>query len=863
MCRTSRLASGIGFTAGGFRWGTYSRAGLPEYAKQQGNHSLKHVQRSVCLKVEFEHYNPLKTTVDDDVKCYHCGADCGPDPVQFDGKPFCCRGCRTVYKLLNEKQLCRYYELDSDAGNRPVEDALPERFQYLDLPEVRQKVLSFESHELCRVSFFVPSMHCSACIYLLENLPRLEKGVLKAEADFARRTVHIHYNPQQITLSRLAARLAGLGYEPEIDLQRETRRVEQQEKRLLYARLGVAGFAFGNVMLLSLPHYLAGSQDLSPELFRLFNWLSLVLSLPVLFFSAREFFESAIRGLKERQVSVDLPIALGATALFLQSAWLVAWQRQPGYFDSFTGLIFFLLVGRVFQQKTYSALSFAKSLKDFFPLAVRRLTNDRVELTALEKVKPGDRLEIRHQELIPADGVLLQGVGRVDYAFITGESRVQEVSSGDLLYAGGRQMGPTIIMEIVRAPAQSYLGQLWQSITKNQRAPRGISAVVDRISPWFTAGVLMLATVAAFFWFLTDPSKAISVAVAVLIVACPCALALAAPFAYGTAQRLLAHHGFFLSRPQLIERLAEIKNIVFDKTGTLTFSSNTAAQFVGNPLSINEKRRVAALVRHSVHPLSERIYHSLKLREYPEVEDFLELPGRGLKGRVDGIEVLLGNAAWVGYQESTQEVALPFPAVKVYLSFNGIIRGYFLVLEGKRPGLSQLIPNLREKYSLFLISGDRREAASEWFDLFAKEELHFEVSPQEKRSFIEKLQLGLGPTLMVGDGLNDAAALQSADVGVAVAETNNSYFPESDALLRAEKLNKLPSFLQFSHRTQLVVKAALLLSLLYNGIGLSFAVTGNLTPLVSALLMPTSSIVVVSFSTLLTRWAARRMESTG
>lgn len=812
--------------------------------------------------MEIEYYNSFKTSVDEGVKCYHCGAACGPDPIQFDGKPFCCRGCRTVYELLSEKQLCRYYELDSDAGNRPVEDALPERFQYLDLPEVRQKVLSFESHDLCRVSFFVPSMHCSACIYLLENLPRLERGVLKAEADFPRRTVHIHYNPQQITLSRVAARLASLGYEPEIDLQRESRKVEEKERRLLYARLGVAGFAYGNVMLLSLPHYLSRAHDLSAELLHWFNILSLFFSLPVLLFSARDYFLASWRGLKERQISVDLPIALGAIAIFLESSHAVLLRHQPGYFDSFTGLIFFLLVGRVFQQKTYAALSFAKSLKEFFPLAVRRVVGSIVQLIPLDKLQPGDRVEIRHRELIPADGVLIEGTGRIDYAFITGESRVQELVSGDLLYAGGRQMGPTIVMEVTHSPAQSYLGQLWRS-TSSRDKPTGLSALVDRISPWFTAGVLLLAGITAIAWLKLNPSRAIEVAVAVLIVACPCALALAAPFAYGTAQRILGNKGFFLSRPNLIEYLAQVKNIVFDKTGTLTFSRDSEARFVGRPLTTNEKRRIAALVRHSVHPLSERIFASLKISELPSVKDFQEELGEGLAGIVEGEALRLGKLQWV-----TDRALQDFPGdnfsshetgIRVFLSINGRIRGYFWVLEGPRPGLSELLSKLRDQYHLYLVSGDRQEASREWVSFFDKKRMFFETSPATKRKLVEDLKRQVGETLMIGDGLNDAAALQVATVGVAVTETESSYFPESDAVLRAERLPVLARFLAFVKAVRSVVVAALGLSLLYNGIGLTLAVTGHLTPFISALLMPTSSIVVVSFCTFGTRYIAHRM----
>ncbi|MEE9465994.1 MAG: heavy metal translocating P-type ATPase metal-binding domain-containing protein [Candidatus Neomarinimicrobiota bacterium] len=788
--------------------------------------------------------------------CYHCGAPCRNGELTLDRRNFCCTGCLAVYRLLSEQGLSPYYRLDSlHPGSRPRRGATRDRFAILDDDAVAGRLLEFAGERQNQVTWSIPAMHCSACVWLLERLNSLEAGIVRSRVDFPRRRLTITFEPEHISLRRLAELLAGIGYEPTINLENLDELPAPRANRRLYYQLGVAGFAWGNIMLYSFPEYLTLGNDLAPAFRQLFRYLSLALALPVLLYSSLDFFRSAWTGLRQKMLNIDVPISLGIAVMFGRSGMEIISGSGAGYLDSFSGLVFFLLIGRLFQQKSYAALSFDSDYRSYFPLSVTVLDSGRERAVPLPELKTGDRLLVRNGELVPTDAVLVEGAGRFDLSFITGESEPVVKAPGDLVPAGGRRIGAAVELKVAREPSLSRLPLLWSSDVFSQPQQTRIASAVNTVSRYFTTGVLAIATAAGAFWLWRDPSVAAGALTAVLIVACPCALALSVPFALGTAQRILGRRHFFLKNPETVESLAKVDTIVFDKTGTLTQTGEPAVDFIGPPLTSGESALVRALARQSSHPLSRRLDSALEGRDNLAVTDFQEQPGQGIAGVVNGRSVRLGSPRWTGATGHGQGAIDGHSTVHV--SLDRAYRGCLVVANHFRPGMVEVVSVLSRDHELVVLSGDSDRDRPAWRKIFGdRARLLFNQSPADKAAYIRALQAKGRRVLMIGDGLNDAGALKAADVGVAVAEDINTFSPACDGILGADSFHRLSAMLRLSRETVGVVLASFALSIVYNLVGLAFAVSGQLTPLVAAVLMPVSSVTVVAFTTLTTRWRA-------
>jgi len=812
--------------------------------------------------------------------------------VVEEGRNFCCLGCRTVFALLTESGLGQFYELGSNPGARVGETTAQRQWSFLDDATVQEKLLDFADEKRAKVTLHLPAIHCVACVWLLENLFRLRAGIGESRVNFARREVGVTFDRAQVKLSEIAALLASLGYEPaltfdELDHKGSERTPRWRQRQWL--QVGVAGFGFGNVMLLALPGYL-GLDSISGPWFKLLaGWLGLGLALPVLVYSAADYWRAAWFSLKQRRLTLDVPITLGLAAIYGQSVFEVTTGRGEGYCDSLTGLIFFLLCGRLFQRKTFDRLAFDRDYKGFFPLAVLRKTSAGEESVAISQLLVGDRLLIRHGELVPADARLISGAARVDYSFVTGESEPVTRSVGEHLFAGGRQMGGAIEVETLKPVSESYLTSLWNNETFRKHRDDDLDSQTNRYSRRFTVAVVGVAVAAAVFWMFIHAGVALKAFVSVLIVACPCALALAAPLTLGTAQRWLAGRNVFLRNAQVIERMSAVDTLVFDKTGTLTSPGAGTAAWSGVPLTGEEKRWLCSMARHSAHPLAARIGESLRGTTTEPVRSFIETSGCGMQGRVGGREIWMGSAAWVESRAvrsaaftphhgennrtarkgegASEESALKRPEGRapdangstVHVAIDRRHRGCFVLESLLRPEVDALISRLCGAYQLVLLSGDNARDAVRFRALLgAQARVEFNQSPFDKLNVIRELQGAGRKVMMVGDGLNDAGALKQAEVGVAMVEKVGTFSPASDVILDAAQLPRLAEVLAFSQRAAGVVRAGFVVSGLYNIVGVSIAAAGWLSPLVCAVLMPLSSVTVVLFAIGTTRWMARR-----
>ena len=794
------------------------------------------------------------------LKCFHCGEDCPDNSYHTGDKYFCCAGCKTVYELLNENNLSNYYTI-MDMPGVSFKGTQSKRFDFLEDKEVIEKLADFKNDELTVITFYIPQMHCSSCIWLLENLYKLNPGVNSSKVNFLKKEIEIKFYHKKISLRELVELLASTGYEPVIQLDSVEKKKTKLNKKLYY-KIGIAAFCFGNIMLLSFPEYL--SIDVHETFYRnLFGYLNLILALPVFFYSASDYFISAYKGLKSKIVNIDFPLALGITILFARSAFEILTHSGAGYFDSMTGLVFFLLIGKVFQEKTYSYLNFERSYKSYFPLAVHVKKDNQEISIPVSKLKVGDRIIIRKNEIIPADSILFEGNGNIDYSFVTGESRPVQKVLGELVYAGGRQLNGVIELEVVKEVSQSYLTQLWNNDTFLKKSESGFENFTNKVGKYFTLTVLLIAAISTGYWMQQSTATALNVLTAVLIVACPCALALSIPFTLGNSMRIFGRNKFYLKNISVIENLSKIKTIVFDKTGTITETGKASIKFVGPELNPFQQEMIKSLVRNSTHPFSISIYEFLKANKFYEVEDLEEYSGRGISGFILGNLVKIGSLNFVmedfSEEPDSQHYETDEFSSQVYLSINSQIIGYFNISNSYRDGFGKVINQLNEKYKLAVLSGDNeneRENLEKY--LGANSQLFFEQSPANKLNFIKRIKTSENKVLMLGDGLNDAGALAQSDVGIAVTENISYFSPACDAILDAESFGRISSFLNFSKISVKIIYASFIISFLYNIVGLSFAIEGMLSPIVAAILMPLSSISVVSFATLATNFMAKR-----
>lgn len=791
------------------------------------------------------------------VSCFHCGDPCELDHVHFQDKDFCCHGCKSVYELLQSCDLEGYYEYADNPGIKTLKAPASEKFAYLDDEGIQSKLLSFKSENLVKVSLKMPAMHCASCIWLIENFRKLVPGIIESRVNFVKREAAFTYDPQIVSLRRLVEQLSAIGYEPELNLESTSKKKTHRGSFKLITQIGVAGFCFGNIMLLSFPEYLAIGEELTIQYRSFFGYLNFVLALPVLIYSASDYLRSAWRAVVRRGINMDVPISMGILAIFLRSTYEIFFEGGGGYMDSLSALVFFLLVGKWFQQKTYDSLSFERDFKSYFPISVQKLDDEIEKSIGIEQIQAGDRFRVRSGELIPVDAILIDGDARIDYSFVSGESDAVKVQGGEALYAGGRQTGASIILEATKSVDQSYLTGLWNS-DGNQKEEHELESFADRVGKIFTYVILFIALSAGIFWMVFDPSLVLNAVSAVLIVACPCALALSFPFAYGNAIRLAGRKGLYLKNAAALGRMAKVSHIIFDKTGTLTRGSDSTveiAEFELNPL---EKAVAAAMASQSGHPLSRMIAKSLQAADQvlPDVLNFAEVKGKGLQAEFAGDRYRLGSADFTGLASAPEK---PKNSSTVCFSRNGESVAVFSIEKQYRSGLNGLISNLKKFYSVYLLSGDNDSEKDRMQDVFGQRDgLLFNQLPHQKREFVAKLRRQGAITAMIGDGLNDAAALKESDLGISVADDVFRFAPASDAILSSEGFHHLPVFFAFSKQVLKTVRLSFILSFLYNGIGLFFAVQGLLTPVIAAILMPISSITVVAFVTLRTTLLYRK-----
>lgn len=787
--------------------------------------------------------------------CYHCGTACITDSIAIEDKVFCCEGCKLVYEILNNNGMCDYYKLQSHPGLSQIKPTRNDKYAYLDNEEIASRLYKFTDGNHSMVTFYIPGVHCASCMWLLEHLNKLDAGIADSRLNFTSKEVTIRFEREKISIRKIVELLTTIGYEPYISLDdAQQKKSSNYNKQRIY-KLGVAGFCFGNIMMMSFPEYLSLDKGIEHQYAVLFRILNLVLAIPVFFYSASEFFSSAWAGLKQKILNIDAPIVLALIITFARSIYEIATNTGSGYLDSMSGIVFFMLVGRVVQERTYKSISFHRDYKSYFPIAVTVLTKSGAISKNLQDLKKDDIVELYNDEIIPADALVIQGTARIDYSFVTGESEPVLIEKGKLVYAGGKQAGEKITIQIVKPVAGSYLTSLWNhhSFSKDKSDSNNRESIIHVMSKYFTVVLFALAAGTAIYWWINNPENILPAVSAMLIVACPCALLLAATYTNGNLLRLLSNNGLYLRDATVIEQLGDVNHIVFDKTGTLTQGSKHF-RTAGHQLSETEKSWVYNIASNSKHPYSKAL--CTYLGTYPKVDiaDWKEHTGKGVEAYIDDSHIKIGSAAFAGIENQYAD-----NTPTLYIRINNKLTAFYIT-SVFRDDIPQILPILGNRYKLSLLSGDNDRQREQLEGLFSRESrLLFEQKPVDKLQYVENLQKDGAKVLMVGDGLNDAGALQQSNVGITLADDINNFTPSCDAILDAKKFGKLPSLLSLAKAGRYIIYFSFIISVLYNIVGLSISMQAKMSPMIAAILMPVSTLTIVLITTGLGSLVAKRL----
>ncbi len=793
-----------------------------------------------------------------EVLCAHCGLPVPANLVGKDGEPsFCCSGCKTVYGVIRGAGFEKFYELqaiDDDGVDAPANPKL-ESFAEFDDPDfLAMHTKQVESAR--RAELYLEGVHCAACVWLVEKLPEMVDGVISVRLDFGRSVATVLYDPDAVRLSTIGRALDRLGYTPHPFRSSERRDLARKEERKLLVRLGVAGAAAGNVMLIAVALYAGAGDD--PTVSELFRWVSLCITVPAVLWAGRTFFSGALAGLRARTLHMDLPVSLAILGATASSVAHTAMGEGHVYFDSVSMLMFLLIAARWAQVRALRAASDASELLFSLAPSTARLIEDDADASRevpVDTVVPGQQVEVRAGESLPVDGVVLVGRSRIDNALLTGEPVPVEVEEGTEVHAGAHNVAARLVVRVMATGENTRVGRLLAAVEEAQRRKAPIVRLADRVASYFVFAVLVLAGATAAVWWDAGSQVAVERVVAMLVVTCPCALGLATPLALIHALGTAARRGIFVKGADTVEALSRVRHVILDKTGTLTQGRVGLTSFDGDASLLDA---MAALEAQSSHLIARAVTDAAPAAADArhDVRDVVEAPGSGVRGSVDGVEVVLGKADFL------RECGVGVDAVWDTRMAEAAERGETPVLVasgGKAAAMATFGDPLRDdslaavRYlermgmTVGILSGDhpqvvRHVARALGID---EEAAQGAVSPEGKLAMVEGMTQGGRDAAMIGDGVNDAGALAAARVGIAVRGGAEVSLATADVFLTRPGLMPAVELVRGCRATLRVVYRNLGISLVYNVIGASLAIGGFINPLVAAVLMPLSSLTVV------------------
>lgn len=773
--------------------------------------------------------------------CTHCNTECSENSITTAYGCFCCEGCVTANKILNDGNI---FNDKKNAAKKINQD--------LDC------LLSFKNEKNASIEFEIPAIHCVSCIQVLENVHILEPAIESVRVNFLKKRATFLFNHSTYSVSELIDFLQKIGYKPLLNLdlkdKPKTDSIQNRDKTLLI-KLGISGFVAGNIMLFSLPEYFGLNGDFSSEFKHLFSFLNLVLSLPVVFYCANDYFRSAFNSIRLKDINFDVPISLGFSSLLGLSYYEIISGTGAGYLDSFSALVFFLLVSRYFQNKTFASIDFEKNYLSYFPLFATKINLHNEEKIIVKNLKINDEILIKNNEIIPVNAILTKGKGEIDYSFITGESRPISLQAQMDVKAGAKWLSEPAVFKVKNSFEQNEFINLWKKEFSNTK--EFIKNHIDKAGKVFLYLMIVVAFSVSSYWVYTSGlSYGIYIFTCLMVTACPCVLGIASPITNGIISRYFSKNGFFLKDAKSIYDFAQLDTIVFDKTGTLTKSNVGEVSFVGIELNMNQKVLLKSLFYASTHPNSQIIYNSI-LSETLEIKNFKQVVGEGISAVANGRLIKAGKKSFI----DKDAISESNDSSVVWVCIDNQTLGYFKISPIWRENLNDLSYQLNALgIQKHVLSGDNDADSSILQKIFSqKANLNFYQKPEDKLKYIEYLQKSGNHVLMVGDGLNDALALKASRLSVSVIESGSSFFPSCDGVLESQQFSKLSKFIWLARKSKKVINICFSLSAIYNIIGIILASKGLLNPLLAAILMPLNSITVLFSAILFSNYYAKKI----
>ena len=789
--------------------------------------------------------------------CYHCQLpiDSSLKPIisiiNEESQEFCCFGCKSVCEAIYHSGMEGFYQRTNEQAPLAPPPEISQDFEIFDLDEIQSEYVSI-AESIRKIQLLVEGIHCAACVWLIEKRLSQLDGIEKVSVNLTTKSLQLTWNNDVIKLSQVLAALAEIGYgalpyDPEI----AEGKLKKQNRDLLY-RLGFAGFAAMNLMWIAIALYSGADEG---EFKRFFYWLGLGIATPTLLYSAAPFFKSAYIGLKNRHMTMDLPIAIGAFSTWAYSVYVTVWDI-PGaevYFDTVVNFIFVILVGRFLESVSKrQAVSTSQRLLDLQPKVATLLCDGEPSIVPIKTIKMDDVVLVKPGERIAVDGVIIKGSTEIDESMLTGESYPVMKIVDDSVSAGTNNKEGVIEVRVTKILKDSALGKIIHLVDEAQSSKAPIQCTADKVVPWFVSTTLILAVATFAFWVNEDFEKALLAATSVLIITCPCAFGLATPMAIAVSTGVGAKMGLLIKHGGVLETLSSIDHFVFDKTGTLTEGNIKVTEVLD--YSDNQQtilKSAYQLERLSEHPVARSIVNyvmSSKVEILPaEVENIVVLAGQGIKAKINGKLMVIGNRALLSEYVDVTEVDVAIGKSTVYCYLEGL--GYLvLIVEDKiRKDAKDVVTNmLNSGLDVTLLSGDKKEIAENTANTLGIRNCLYEVKPDEKEASIQSLQKQGGLIAMVGDGINDAPALVRADVGIAMDSGTDISIDSADIVLLDGQLNKIPLASALSKRTLLTIKQNIGLSIVYNVVMVPLAMMAMITPLVAAIAMPISSLLVIA-----------------
>ena len=791
--------------------------------------------------------------------CFHCGLPAPANAhyeVVVEGQPraMCCRGCQAVAQAIVAAGLTDFYRHRTEPSRR-AEDLIPEALRNLalyDRPELQRSFVRAEGEHSREASLILEGIVCAACVWLSERHVNGLPGVLDFRVNYSTHRARLRWDDQRIRLSEILAAIAAIGYVAHPFDPGRQEAIQQRERAAALRRLAVAGGGAMQVMMLAIGMYAGDYYGMEEDIRRLLRWTSLLITVPVILYSARPFFSGAWRDLRLGRPGMDVPVALAIAAAFAASIWNTWRGGGEVYFDSVTMFTFFLLTGRFLEMSArHRAGRISEALASLLPATALRVTKDgREEEIAAAELKPGDRVLVRPGDTVPADGRVLEGASSVDESLLTGESLPVAKRLGEDLIGGSVNVDSPLLMRVEQIGADTVVSAIVRLLDRAQSEKPRLAMMADRVAAWFVTGVLLVAAGVVWYWYSQGADTAFQITLSVLVVTCPCALSLATPAAITAATSRLMRLGLLTTRGHAIETLALATHVVFDKTGTLTYGRlRLAAVTPVGPLDAQQCLALAAALEHgSEHPVGRALVEAAPgLRRAEQLDNS---PGQGVEGLVEGVRYRVGKPDFVmalGGAATDDEPEQPAMAAQAVLGNEQGLLAWFRLADELRADAAETVTALRAMgLEILLLSGDRAAAVAEIASRAGIPTAEGGLLPQDKLTRIRTLQDSGAVVAMVGDGVNDAPVLAAASVSMAMGSGTQLAHAAADMILLSAHLDRLVHGVNTARRTLVIIRQNLAWAIGYNLFALPLAAAGYIRPWMAAIGMSVSSLLVVA-----------------